>query len=301
VKKNTRLFSRFPGSSFFARTAAVFLLLLLLLAIPLFVLISQQRQTIKQQAATPSPSIKPLPSSQRSPSSYPLLPEQQIWKNGVSSYIFGTNNTYPFSNQNIETVPAVQQALKDAHIPLIRTWFFSPANADYPQWATDAEIDKRLQVDEFMGAQCLGVLRDISPASFAFYKHVVQYAGNRCNIYEYGNEPGNEGEPGMSTYITSWNTLIPQLRQINPNAKFIGPVNGVSDIATLLKAAQISGVYSDTWEPTAFSIAKSASAKEDRGLHGEGALIGELVQVLKGSIHTPLSLPCPRSQCDFQP
>jgi len=45
---------------------------------------------------------------------------------------------------------------------------------------------------------------------------------------------------------------------------------------------------------------RQETAKEDRGLHGEGALIGELVQVLKGSIHTPHSLPYPRIQCDFQ-
>jgi len=57
-----------------------------------------------------------------------LLPGQQIWQNGVSSYIFGTNNTYEWSTNNIETNATARQLLQAAHIPLIRTWFFSPKN-----------------------------------------------------------------------------------------------------------------------------------------------------------------------------
>jgi hypothetical protein len=73
----------------------------------------------------------------------------------------------------------------------------------------------------------------------------VQYVGNRCLIYEFGNEPGASGQPGIEHYIQYWNALIPQLRKINPNAKFGGPVNDIGDIQTFLIATKQSGVLPD--------------------------------------------------------
>lgn len=206
----------------------VFFLLLLIIAISLFVFVSLQKIATEQ------------PSS----SSSSLLPGEQIWKNGVSSYLFGTNNTYNWSSNNIETNTIAQQYLRDAHIPLIRTWFFSPYS-DYSNLATDAETDKRLQVDKAIGAQCLGVLQDTDPQSAQYYMHLVQYVGNRCLMYEFGNEPGSNGAPGIEHYIQYWNALIPQLRKINANAKFGGPVGTISDIQTFLTATKQSGVLPD--------------------------------------------------------
>jgi hypothetical protein len=206
----------------------IFFLLIIVFVILLFVFVSRQKQ------ATDQPSF----------SSYSLLPGQQIWKNGVSSYLFGTNNTNNWSSNNIETNTIAQQYLRDAHIPLIRTWFFSPYGV-YSTLATDAETDKRLQVDEAIGAQCLGVLQDTDPQSAQYYRHLVQYVGNRCLIYEFGNEPGSNGAPGIEHYIQYWNALIPQLRKINPNAKFGGPVSDISDIQTFLSATKQSGVLPD--------------------------------------------------------
>lgn len=51
----------------------------------------------------------------------PLLPGQQVWKQGVSSFLFGTNDTQEWADDNIETLPTVQQALKDAHFTLTST------------------------------------------------------------------------------------------------------------------------------------------------------------------------------------
>jgi hypothetical protein len=42
------------------------------------------------------------------------LPGQQIWKDGVSSFLFGTNDTQEWSDTNVETSPAIQKALKNA-------------------------------------------------------------------------------------------------------------------------------------------------------------------------------------------
>jgi len=212
-----------PSTRYFSIRIAFFLLLIG--AIPLIVFVSLQMQASGQRAQS-------------------LLPGEHIGKNGVSSYLFGTNNTNNWSSNNIETNTVAQQYLHNAHIPLIRTWFFSPYGYA-SNLGTDAETEKRLQVDEAIGAQCLGVLQDTLPDSAQYYRHLVQYVGNRCLIYEFGNEPGAAGGPGMKQYIQYWNAFIPQLRKINPNAKFGGPVNDVSDIATFLTATKQSGVLPD--------------------------------------------------------
>ena len=66
-----------------------------------------------------------------------------------------------------------------------------------------------------------------------FAKKVVAYLGNRCNVYEIGNEPDVDYYPptgpmvphmSVQTYLNRWTEFVKALRQINPNAKFIGPV-----------------------------------------------------------------------------
>src|SRR5205823_7935665 len=54
----------------------------------------------------------------------PPLPGQEIWKDGVSSFLFGTNDTQEWLDNNVETNAGIQQALKDAHFTLMRTFFF---------------------------------------------------------------------------------------------------------------------------------------------------------------------------------
>jgi len=220
-----------PSTKYFSLRILFFLLLSI--AIPLIVFFSLQKHAAEQQAQSLSPFLHSS-----------LLPGEQIWKNGVSSYLFGTNNTNNWSSNNIETNTVAQQYLHDAHIPLIRTWFFSPYGYA-SDLGTDAEIEKRLQVDEAIGAQCFGVLQDTNTISAQYYQHVVRYVGNRCLLYEFGNEPGNKGTPGIQHYIQYWNAFIPQLRKINPNAKFGGPVNHLSDIQTFLTATKQSGVLPD--------------------------------------------------------
>jgi hypothetical protein len=214
-------------------------LILLIIAILLVVFISLRRHNTEQSVQSLSPTLQPKPSSSSS-----LLPGEQIWKNGVSSYLFGTNNTNNWSDNNIETNTVAQQYLRGAHIPLMRTWFFSPYGYA-SNLGTDAETDKRLRVNEAIGAQCLGVLEDTNTISAQYYQHLVRYVGNRCLIYEFGNEPGVDGNPGIEHYIQYWTALIPQLRKINPNAKFGGPVNDISDIATFLTETKQSGVLPD--------------------------------------------------------
>jgi hypothetical protein len=194
----------------------------------------------------------------------PLLPDQQIWKNGVSSFLFGSNDTQEWSADNVETNPAIQQALKDAHFTLMRTFFFEKSLLDgHP--TSDAEINQRLSTIEHSGMLCLGVLDPVLNA--AFIMHVVSLAGNRCNLYEFGNEPDNSSDVSMQLYIQQWNQLIPQLRKINPQAKFIGPaVADYEQVKVFLLAVKASRVLPDAisfhWYPCGSNdTAKSCLAR----------------------------------------
>lgn len=167
------------------------------------------------------------------------LPGSEIWNGGASSFLFGSNDAYEWSNNNIETMPGIQQALKDAGLTLLRT--FIPDNAD------DAILEQRIQTVENAGAACLAVLTNVN--NVTFNKHVVSYFGARCNLYEFGNEPDYFLVP-FTQYMSQWNTTIPQLRKINPSAKFIGPgvinSNGFYNyMPQFLRGVKASGVLPD--------------------------------------------------------
>jgi lysophospholipase L1-like esterase len=187
------------------------------------------------------------------PRSLPLLPGQQIWKNGVSSLLFGTNDTQEWDSNNIETNASFQQALRDAHFTLMRTFFFDKSLADnHP--TSDAEIEQRLRTVENSGMTCLGVLFNIF--NVAFMKHVVAYAGSRCLLYEFGNEPDYNGISSQA-YLKQWNSVIPQLRHLNPQARFIGPAGSSASSSDFLRefltGVKASGVLPDAisfhWYP----------------------------------------------------
>jgi len=219
-----------------------------------------------------------------------LLPGEQILNNGVSSYLFGSNDTEEWSADNVETDPhhVIQPAMLDAHMQLERTFVFHyslrdghrtsigpegdaagslhPANAhEYDQPAPSAglytgagyEVETRIDTIERMGMHCLVVFPDIrtTPSDntdpnpghhriidpdtgqpetdLAFAEKVVAYLGNRCNLYEIGNEPDLNTYTSsgavvphlpVTVYVARWTAFVTALRAINPNAKFIGPV-----------------------------------------------------------------------------
>jgi lysophospholipase L1-like esterase len=204
-------------------------------------------------AGTPPPTAAGKASSVAPHQPTPPLPGEQYWKNNVSSLLFGTNDTQEWSTDNIETNASFQQALKDAHFTLMRTFFFDRSLADNHA-TTDAEIAQRLATVANSGMVCLGVLANIFDV--AFMKHVVSYAGSRCLLYEFGNEPDYNGI-SATAYLQQWNTVIPQLRQINPQARFIGPVQSTSDVTPFLEdflnGVKASGVLPDAisfhWYP----------------------------------------------------
>ena len=157
-----------------------------------------------------------------------LLPGQQVWKNGTSSLLFGSNDpTFnPAQSQSLRL------SLRQAGITLIRTPLANNGGT---------EIEKRLAQIQDIGATCLGIL---STRDMTLDQQVVRTAGGRCQLYEFGNEPDNPGNPNAmsaSTYANLWNIIIPTLRQIAPQAKFFGPAVAYPDtayIATFLQATQ---------------------------------------------------------------
>lgn len=203
---------------------------------------------------------------------------QQLW-DGVSSWLFGTNDTEEYDYDSILTDPnnVIIPSLANAHFGLVRSFFFhytiygdtndhrttigtNPQDtqdfslAEYSKPAPTStqlpgdfyEIERRVDVIQKIGATCLGVLPSIitDPAhpsdgdpkhnyvdpvtgkletDLQFDEEVVAYLGNRCDLYEFGNEPDDNGI-SEATYVQKWDEFIPKLKALNPNAKFIGGV-----------------------------------------------------------------------------
>ena len=223
----------------------------------------------------------------------PTLPGQQLRKQGVSSFLFGTNDTYEYSSQNIQTQPAIQMDLRNAGFTLMRSFF--------PDNASDAVIEQNMHTIENSGAHCLGVITNIFNVTYD--KHLVKYLGQRCLMYEFGNE-SDYHDISIASYLKQWNTLIPALRQINPAAKFIGPVTyneqGIGGyMGAFLEGVKTSGVLPDAvsfhmypcfWDSEAKCLAKASS-------------YGQAAQRVQGMVQSILGkdLPVGISEWNFDP
>ena len=158
----------------------------------------------------------------------PLLPGEQTWKGGTSSLLFGSNDP----TFNPMTSQELRLSVRQAGITLIRTPLANNGGT---------EVNSRLTQIQDMGALCLGIL---SMHDMVLDQQIVKTAGSRCQMYEFGNEPDNPGNPKAMTadaYANSWNQIIPTLRQIAPQAKFFGPAVAYPNtayISTFLQATQ---------------------------------------------------------------
>lgn len=166
----------------------------------------------------------------------------QLWYNGVSNYVFGIHD----HSEPGMSVPSPNAAaitmVKNLGMPpgnIMRT-FISAA-------ATDTQINNRLNDIARMNGTPLVCLQ--TPTNATFNTHVVTMLGDRCLMYEFGNEPNATATPlAVGPYSTAWNAQIPNLRHINPKAKFMGPaVTKVGDsyIQTWLDNCKSSGVIPD--------------------------------------------------------
>ena len=211
------------------------------------------------------------------PPAHPMgvrLPGQQLWKNNTSSLLFGTNDTYEFSNKNIQTESSIQQAIRAAGFTLIRSFF--------PDKASDAEIEKRIETIEQSGAHCLAVITNIF--NTAFDEHLVQYLGQRCNLYEFGNESDYHGIP-INSYLQQWNASIPKLRAINPQAKFIGPVTHDQGGVNEYMQAFLEGVRQSRVLPDAVSFHwYPCYQNTEQACLNDASSVGEAVQYVSSLV-----------------
>jgi hypothetical protein len=220
-----------------------------------------------------------------------LLPGEQVWRQGVSSLLFGTNDTQEWQPRNIETQPTIQQALRTAGFTLVRTFF--------PDNAADAVIEQRISTIERIGASCLGVLPSIFNAADDL--HLVKYLGRRCLLYEFGNEPDYTGIP-WNFYLAQWNKIIPQLRRVNPQARFIGPVLAYTNstyLINFLDGVKLSRVLPDAlsihWYPC-WKISQSRCMAQADGISGEVQSVRSIAQIILGR-----SLPIGVTEWNFDP
>jgi len=322
-------------------------MLLALLSLTLFTACENSPANSSLPHGTPIPTTPPpTPTPTTHSPSSGLLPGQATWKDGVSSYLFGTNDSVDYSIDNFVTDPhhIIQSSLKAAHFQIMRESILhysiidghrttlgtnpqiqlDPNNRhEYdtpaPQQTTATpnapygyELESRIKAIENSGMQCMIVLPSIwtdpshptnpfrmfhiytDPATgkvetdLDFDKKVVAYLGNKCNLYEIGNEPDLDYYPpsgpmvphmSVQTYLNRWTEFVKALRQINPKAKFIGPVTA-SDrgndctyttqgtscyMRNFLKGAKAAGVL-----PDAVSFHEYPCLNATDGFNGNG-------------------------------
>ncbi len=165
------------------------------------------------------------------------LPGEQLWgPNHVSSYLFGANDGINYASPNVDSIPSVQNALKNGKLTLLRVWF--------APYLGDADLNAKVQTLAATGMHCLAELDGASDVTWM--KHAVSLTSSVCNMYEFTNEPENNNV-SLSTYLSEWNSQIPQLRALAPHALFGGPTSlGASSfLQGFMQGTASSGVLPD--------------------------------------------------------
>lgn len=253
--------------------------------------------------------------TQTAPSGLPLLPGEQIWKNGVSSYLFGTNDTEEWEGSNVETTPSIQHYLKQGHFTLMRSFFFHISIRDQHE-VTDQEIQQRINTITNSGMHCLGVIPDIkietAPAAgnkytdLEFAKHLVSLLDGthpgygECDMYEIGNEPDLTGD--AMNYVSEWNTFVPALRALNPRAKFIGPASykdNLDYIQWFLQGAQASGILPDAVTFHAYGCSNQTVPQCLKNAQNYGNTINGVRKTVVSTLHK--NIPIGLTEWNFDP
>jgi hypothetical protein len=203
-----------------------------------------------------------------------LLPGQKII-GGASNFMWGSNVSLDSTANNARNTPAIQAQFKAANFQIMR--------CAIPPNSSNAYLDQTANACQAMGCAMLVILIH---DNLTWNQTLVSYLGNRCLLYEFANEPDlypdsffpgcapGDGACHARTYTSWWNSQIPTLRSINPNAAFIGPVMGVFDnlisggwLQIFLQGTQSAGnlpdaisyhVYPCTGDPSSTDCAPKA-------------------------------------------
>jgi hypothetical protein len=185
-------------------------------------------------SGTPSPGITPLipPTSSSSqttsaqattPGSTPIgsTSTPLATTGSISPLIFGTNLGLFDAHDQVLTSASTRTLLAQMHTPIIRM----PLRPSL----SDAVEVQAAQAIKQIGATPLVILRGVVDTNVLSndtraINSLNTVFGNSTVYYEYGNEEDLAGIK-VSQYVASWNSVIPQLQRLAPNARFIGPVN----------------------------------------------------------------------------
>lgn len=157
-----------------------------------------------------------------------------INKGSVSPLLFGTNMSLFDSNDQIVNSATTQSQLQQMHVGIIRM----PVRSSL---SNDTEL-RAAEAIKSVGARALVVLRGAVDANvLADDMRIIQdmnsIFGKDIVFYEYGNEEDLLGID-VNAYTASWNAIIPRLKQVALQGKFIGPVNFRYDQAYLANFLQ---------------------------------------------------------------
>lgn len=253
----------------------------------------QETQSDRTPSTQPVLPVQPAPQATATPAPPPplILPGQQAWRNGASSLLFGTNDDEEYYYNNLDTQPLFQSALKSAGVTLVRTFVQDPS--------TDQELDTRIRTIEQIGAQCLVVIPDIN--DLAFNEHLVNYLGDRCLMYDFGNEPDWSGI-SVETYSAAWNAEIPVLRKINPHALFFGPVISYPHLDYLKQFLVNAQAANNLPDAISFHWYACYQQSEEDCLQRIG-LLAPAIQDVRATIHAVLGreLPVGVDEWNFDP
>lgn len=167
-------------------------------------------------AATPTAGKAGTPGTSSTPISVPVT-------NG-SHLLLGTNLNLNGSDQVLEDADT-RTALQQMHVGLLRIPVRAPL--DLPTVTQAAQIAKS------MGAVPLVILQGDKGDAGAkaldndtsVIKAMNNIFGSGVVYYEYGNEYDFFNKLTAQDYTASWNSLIPQLKKLPLNGRFVGPVN----------------------------------------------------------------------------
>ncbi len=153
-----------------------------------------------------------------------------------SPLLFGTNLGLFTNNDQVLTSTTTRQMMQQMHVRIIRMPFRS-------NLSNDTEL-QAAQAIKSIGAVPLIVLSGMrDPNVLANDTRIVNdmnsVFGNSLVYYEFGNEDDWNGLP-ISSYTSGWNTIIPQMKKLALNGKFIGPVSyqyDTNNLTTFLQGA----------------------------------------------------------------
>jgi hypothetical protein len=142
---------------------------------------------------------------------------------GGSTMLLGTNLNIQDSGDQVFTSSATRTALQKMHVGLFRI----PTR----DGQSDSIVTQAAQITKSMGAAPLVILQgdkatpDALDNDTRIIKIMNSIFGSGVVYYEYGNEQDFFYKLQPKDYTDSWNRLIPPLKKLALNGRFIGPVN----------------------------------------------------------------------------